>query len=89
MSIIQLVIEDELASVLGNDERPIQQAVRELIVLESYRRRAISSGRAAELLGMPRQEFIQHASQHGVPFFEMTAEEWDAECRQIKVLERP
>jgi hypothetical protein len=40
---------------------------------------AISSGKAAELLGTSRLAFIQHASGLGIPYLEMTEDEWAAE----------
>ena len=57
----------------------IQEAAREMIVLELYRRGPVSDGKAAELLGMPRLEFIRHASRLGIPHIDMTPDEWDAE----------
>jgi predicted HTH domain antitoxin len=39
--------------------------------LELYRRRVISSGRAAELLAMPREEFIRYASRLGIPYIDL------------------
>ena len=47
-----------------------------LIVLELYRHRQISSGKAAELITMDRLAFIQYASRQGIPFFDMSAEEF-------------
>jgi predicted HTH domain antitoxin len=55
-------------------------------VLELYRRGTISSGKAAELLGMERFDFIKHASRLGIPFFDMTDEEWAAEMDRLKAL---
>ena len=86
MSTIELELEEELTSVLEANQRPLQQTLRELVVLESYRRRAISSGRAAVLLKMSREEFIRHASELGIPFFEMSSEDWEAECARIEGL---
>jgi hypothetical protein len=59
--------------------RPIQEAAREMIVLELYRRGTVSDGKAAELLGMPLLEFIRHASSLGIPHIDMTPDEWEAE----------
>ena len=50
-----------------------------MIVLELYRRGSISSGKAAELLAMPRLDFIRHASSLGIPHVDMTQDEWEAE----------
>jgi predicted HTH domain antitoxin len=64
--------------------QPVEQAAREMIVLELYRRSLISSGKAAELLGVPRIHFIQRASELGIPYFRFTEEEWQAEVAQSK-----
>ena len=86
MSTIQLDLHEDVIALLRDTEQPIEDAARELIVLELYRRGAISSGRAAELLGMERFAFIRHASSLGIPFFDMSQEEWDAEVERIKAL---
>jgi len=59
-----------------------EDAVREITVLELYRRREISSGKAAELLGMPRLEFIHYASRIGIPFFDLDEIELAEEVQQ-------
>ncbi|MGH7200145.1 MAG: UPF0175 family protein [Planctomycetaceae bacterium] len=39
----------------------------------------MSSGKAADLLGLERFEFTSFASRLGIPFFEMTDDEWAVE----------
>ncbi len=72
-------IEDSLAAVLHQTNQPLDKAAREMIVLELYRRGSLSSGRAAELLGMPRMDFIHYASHLGIPYIDMTKDEWESE----------
>jgi predicted HTH domain antitoxin len=79
-------IDDDLAALLHQTNQPVEQAAREMIVLELYRRRAVSSGKAAELLGTSRLAFLQRASRLGVPFFDMTEDEWAAEQASLKEL---
>jgi predicted HTH domain antitoxin len=86
MSSVKIEIEEPLAALLHQTNQPVQQAGREMIVLELYRRGTISSGKAAELLGMERFDFIKHASRLGIPFFDMTDEEWAAEMDRLKAL---
>ena len=86
MTTILLDLEDELTTLLGTDKGQIERAVREVIVLELYRRRELSSGKAAELLGMPLEEFMTYTSRLGIPFFDMSAEEWDEELRTLDAL---
>jgi predicted HTH domain antitoxin len=83
---INIPLDSELAGLLQMFDRPLKDTVRELIILELYRQGKISSGKAAELVGMPRIAFIQHASALGIPFFDMTEEEWRAEVDQVRKL---
>jgi predicted HTH domain antitoxin len=86
MSSVKIEIEEPLAALLHQTNQPVQQAGREMIVLELYRRGTISGGKAAELLGMERIDFIKHASRLGIPFFDMTEDEWAAEMNRLKAL---
>ena len=79
MTTISLVLEDELAALLHERHQSVERSARELIILEMYRRGAVSSGKAAQLLEMTRWELVRHASRLGIPFFDMTADEWDSE----------
>jgi predicted HTH domain antitoxin len=86
MSSVKIEIEEPLAALLHQTNQPVQQAGREMIILELYRRGSISSGKAAELLGMERIDFIKHASRLGIPYIDMTEDEWAAEMDRLKVL---
>jgi predicted HTH domain antitoxin len=79
MSSAKIAIEEPLAAILHQTNQPVQQAGREMIVVELYRRGTISSGKAAESLGMERIDFIRHASRLGIPYIDMTEDEWAAE----------
>ncbi len=83
---VKLELEDDLATLLYGLNQPVEVAARELIVLEVFRRGLISSGKAAQLLGMPRWEFVSHASRLGIAFFELTADEWQAEKARAETL---
>jgi hypothetical protein len=48
---------EDLSGFLATLGQPIGQTAREMIVFELYRRSLVSSGKAAELLGVPRLEF--------------------------------
>jgi predicted HTH domain antitoxin len=74
-----VALDDELAALLERMEQPLEKATREAAVLELYRRGMVSSGKAAELLGMQRFDFVRFAGELGIPFFRMSKEEWDSE----------
>ncbi|HEX6287985.1 MAG TPA: UPF0175 family protein [Herpetosiphonaceae bacterium] len=86
MSTITVQVDEDLAALLHASNQPIQQAARELMILELYRRGTVSSGKAAQMLGMARFEFIQHASRLGIAFFDMTEDEWATERERADLL---
>lgn len=86
MSTVHLELDVQLAQQLQRLGRPLGDLVPELLVLELYRRASISSGKAAELLGMDRFAFVQYASRLGIPFFDMTEDEFRAELDALREL---
>lgn len=83
MSTVAVELDENLVAILSEMDQPVDCTVRKLIVLELYRLRRISSGKAAELLDMPRFDFVAYASDLGIPFFTMTDEQWEAEQQTI------
>ena len=81
MKTVQLT--DDLVEVMKLNGKPLDRLVHELIVLERYRLEEISSKKAAELLGMPRVDFIRFSGERGIPYFRMSSEEWDDEMRTL------
>jgi predicted HTH domain antitoxin len=87
MQNVAITLEPELVNVL----RPLAQDsldefLKELAILELYRRRQISSGKAAELLKMERFEFVHYAARQGIPFLDMSDEEMRDELRRVEEL---
>ena len=86
MSTISIDLEEDLVVSLRQSNQPVERTARELIVPELYRRGAISSDKAAQLLGMSRVEFIKYASRLGIPYFTMTEDKWKNERTQSQKL---
>jgi len=86
MGTVHVDLDKDIAVLLRGLHQSVDQAARELIVLELYRRGSISSGKAAQLLGMARFEFVRYASRLGIPFFDFTDEEWAAEQARAETL---
>ena len=72
---MQVEIDQDLVDVLAELHRSVKQAARELIVLGLYRQGELSSGKAAQLLGRERGDFIRYASAKGIPYLQLTSEE--------------
>jgi hypothetical protein len=75
-------LEDELAALL-EQEKPLDQAARETIVMGLFRRGRLSIGKACELLYLDRVAFAQRAAELDIPYFQMTREDWAAEQASI------
>ncbi|MCP4545347.1 MAG: hypothetical protein GY835_02635 [bacterium] len=67
-------------------DRSLDSFVKELAVMELYRRHFVSGGKAAELLGMERFEFIRYASRLGIPFMDMSPQEMADESALVQTL---
>lgn len=78
---MNLELDDELVRILSELQQPIDKAAIELIVLELYRMGKISSGRGATILGMSRIDFVQHASDLGIPYLRIMPEDLDSEIQ--------
>ena len=59
-------IPDELAQLLGPDER-LSQTLTEAVVLELFWEHRISAGKAAELLGCSYREFLDLLHTKNIP----------------------
>jgi predicted HTH domain antitoxin len=81
---LKLDLDDDLVAVLRRQDASIEDAARELMVMELYRRGAVSRGKAAELLGMPLVDFLRRANELGIPYFNYTDEEFAAELAASK-----
>ena len=84
MSSVTIEIPENVAVLMKG--MPVEKIALEAIVLDLYRRAAISSGKAAQLLGMGRIEFIKSSGRLGIPSIQMSPEEFDAEVAASKTL---
>jgi len=75
MGSARLDLDADIVALLEGKDRSIQQAARELIVLELYREGQLSGGRAAEILHLSREGFIRFASERGIPYFQLDGDE--------------
>lgn len=86
---IELDVPRDLLNVLNTTETDVEPRLLELIAIELFRENEISSGKAAELLGMSKESFIQLLGQRNVPYFTETPEELEKQVDAIgKILDR-
>ena len=84
MVAIHLDLEEDFLILLRKQDPSLERAARELMVMELYRRGAVSRGKSAELLGIPLAQFLDRAAALGIPYLDLTEEEWAEEMRQVE-----
>ena len=84
MSMVTVELDRELINLLHQNQRSLAETLKEYVVLELYRRGEVSSGKAAELLAMGREEFIHYASRLGIPYLDMTDQELQEELLAVR-----
>jgi hypothetical protein len=86
VSEIRVRFDKDLLPLLGDSPEEIERHALEMIILELYRRHTISAGRAAQLLDMEKFAFIRWSGELGIPYLDMTPEEWQEELRVLEKL---
>jgi predicted HTH domain antitoxin len=77
-----VALDDELATLIAG-EKPLDEATREALVMDLFRRGRISTGKACELLGLDRAAFIHRAKEHNVPVHLTTEREWELDVAAL------
>lgn len=72
---VTLELPRDLLSALDIPASQVEDELRELIALALFREGRISSGKAAELLGVPKLQFVQLLAQHDIPYFTESPDE--------------
>jgi predicted HTH domain antitoxin len=84
MSEIRITVDDSVLCLLGDSPARAERRARELMVLELYRRHAVSAGRAAEILGLDELAFIRWSGSLGIPFIDFPPEELRQELANLQ-----
>ena len=80
---------DRLYHVPGAQQlsgRDVGPDLRLLAALALFRARRVSSGRAAEIVGCSKAEFIDALDRHGIPYFTETPDELAAQVEAVREL---
>src|SRR5437588_11718280 len=70
MTILQIELPDELREALALDAQELTALAREALLVRLYERGDLSSGKAAELLGISRRAFLEILDRYGVSSFD-------------------
>ena len=81
---ISLDLPRDLIGALDIPESDFPGRIKELIALELYREGHVSSGKAAELLGWSKLEFVRLLARHDIPYFRQSPDELAREVAAIE-----
>ncbi len=76
---VNLKLPRDLLGAIDISDAQLEAHILELVALELFRQERISTGKAAELLGISKWEFIQLLAQHNIPYFSESSAELAAE----------
>ncbi|MBX3051570.1 MAG: UPF0175 family protein [Caldilineaceae bacterium] len=84
--VVEMEFPTDFLSIPNVSKPELETRLRELFVIELFRDGRISSGKGAQLLGIPLWNFLQLLSKHRIDYFSQTPEELDAELAALDIL---
>jgi predicted HTH domain antitoxin len=70
MTVLQIAYPDELLSVVEEGQEGLETLAREALVVRLFDLGKLSSGKAAELLGISRRDFLDLLGHYNVSIFD-------------------
>jgi predicted HTH domain antitoxin len=84
LKILTIPYPEDLPEALGETPEEFECELRFLVAARLYELGRISSGRAAELAGMSRVEFLNRIGKYRISAFNYSLEELEQEIRQAR-----
>lgn len=83
---VNLPLPTDLLSIMNIHQTSLPSKLKELIVLELFREGLLSTGKAAELLDMPKVAFITRLTQNNIDYFSESPAELSEQISQANAL---
>ena len=80
MKTLRIELPEEIVELFG--EKELEASLKKWAVLELVRAGKLSSGKAAEILGITRWEFMELMSSHDVPMADFPEEELERQVAE-------
>lgn len=84
MRTLEIPYPEDLPAALGESPETFEKQIRFLVAARIYELGRISSGRAAELAGVSRAEFLDELGQYRISVFNYSMEELDQEIHEAR-----
>ena len=89
MSRISIDIADDLLLALREHPQEVAHEMRVVTAVHYFQNRRLSLGQAARLAGMPRLDFLDILTAHGIAAFDLSAEDARAEIAAARQVSSP
>ena len=86
MRTLEIPVPDDLDLAIGSSQNELTQMARTAFALRLFELGKVTSGRAADIAGMPRRGFLLETAHHGIPSVSWDDEELAAEEAAVKSL---
>ncbi len=83
---VTLTLPRDLLDALEGPEDQREQRLKLLIALELFREEKISSGKAAEVAGLSKAQFVDELDRREIPYFTETPEELARQMEDLREL---
>lgn len=84
MKTLKIPYPDDLPKALGETPEEFERELKFLVAAKLYELGRISSGRAAELAGVSRVEFLNRLGRYRISVFNYPLEELEREIREAR-----
>jgi len=86
---VEIELPRNLLAALNVPESELGRRAREWVLLELFQEGKISAGKAAELLGMSKPQFLELLSQRNLPYLDADPKELEREVAAAEAASRP
>ncbi len=76
---LNIPISEELLFVLKKDEQSLQEEARKILAMQFFKERKLSLGKAAELAGIDKNEFVILLGKNQIDIYQYTEKELERE----------
>jgi predicted HTH domain antitoxin len=84
MRVVEIPYPDDLPASMGKSPESFERQIRFLVAAKIYELGQISSGRAAELAGMNRVEFLEELGRYRIPVINYSLSELEQEIQEAR-----
>ncbi len=83
-SVLTVRLPRDILITSGFSEESAAMEMLKLFVINLYRHQQISGGKAAEILGIRKYDFIRILSEAGIPYFDYSVSELEEEFKTVE-----